>query len=1102
MTIAAPPGFSLPSVLKKDKPALQSSALWRFCIITTVLGLAISLHQINYLFFHSILGIFSTVVSCGIFMLAWHTQAILKNSLLLFIGIAYLFISGLDLVHTLAYPGMGVFPNLSADEPMQVWVAARFIESMALLVATTCIDKRPQPMLWTASFAMVTTAAVCIIFVWPVMPQCYATTQGMTLFKICSNYALSLILLAAIVSLYKHRLSLGKEVWRLLSGAAGLTIVSEMTFTLHIDVHGIANITGHCLKLGSVILIYLAIVRSGLIHPYKHAIQRLKQKETAIQKSEAAFKTIINASTDLVVLIDHRLFFVAANKAAAHAFNLTPADIGNRHITEMAPEEISGEQLKWINKVLTDGQYVQYEELHNGATLLNSIYPIINDLGQVVQLAIYRKDITRQKEAHHAIVESEAKFRMLAERIEDIFWIATPGTRRFVYLSPAFKTICGRSCEQRYLDPKRLTALIHPDDRSAVQAVVQALPMDEWEVEFRIVRPDGGVRWVQNRGYSIKDGQGRVVQTCGVVRDITNRINLQQRLVAAHHELEQRVQKRTQVLSVAIQHLKHQVAKRAKMQRIIKEKHSMLHTLLQAIPDRVSFKDIKGRYLLANHSFDAFYGLKDKNVAGHTDATLKSAEEAQRSVDRDRRVIQSGQMLRFESQQPSGPDSDCSHWDVRKVPVKNDKGAIIGILSLSRNVTDYKRRESQLRQSKAVLRAFLDGISDPMVMIDNNLRLVYINKAATHAHLNHSGQGKTGTCAGLLCDGQRNCHACLIPTLISHKEQYSYECVRNGKPERIEMVDFYPLSLDQDGLDGAIVRIRDITQAKRVERHMIHNEKMASLGMLISGIAHEINNPNSFITFNVPILKTYLKKIFMAMDAQPHAVSHNDWFGMDYKAFRKEIFGLLSNLSHGSARIDNIVSNLKTMANPTLPRERSQWTDILGVINKAVILCRGEIRKYVSNFEVEQSPVAVEAYVDPEGLEQVLINLLINAAHAADKPDARIWLRTRPADGDNPDVRIEVHDNGCGMDPATRDSIFDPFFTTKEPGVGTGLGLSVSYNLIRQMGAHIHVQSSLGQGTIFTIHLPIKKKEAVNNQQRQTAQPDAALALPALEGNP
>lgn len=265
----------------------------------------------------------------------------------------------------------------------------------------------------------------------------------------------------------------------------------------------------------------------------------------------------------------------------------------------------------------------------------------------------------------------------------------------------------------------------------------------------------------------------------------------------------------------------------------------------------------------------------------------------------------------------------------------------------------------------------------------------------------------------------------------------------------------------------------DPTTNKPLDRRLIHFEKMSALGLLVSGIIHEISNPNNFVTFNLPILRTYIEKMVVALDTAIDPERRHDWFGMDYGSFRDELFSLLDNLSHGAARIEKIVRNLRDLTHPQPEGHAPRRADLRDVIDKAVTLCRYEVGKHASVFEVESPDEAVWLQVAPEALEQVLINMLINAAQAADKPDAWIKLKTRIPDNRDEMAVIEISDNGSGIEPSHRDRIFDPFFTTKAPGVGTGLGLSVSLNLVRQMGGRIEIRSTPGKGATFSVSLPL-----------------------------
>ena len=266
------------------------------------------------------------------------------------------------------------------------------------------------------------------------------------------------------------------------------------------------------------------------------------------------------------------------------------------------------------------------------------------------------------------------------------------------------------------------------------------------------------------------------------------------------------------------------------------------------------------------------------------------------------------------------------------------------------------------------------------------------------------------------------------------------------------------------------LRLHDITPTRKIDRQLIQSEKLATLGLLIAGIAHEINNPNNFIFFNTPILRSYLEFILPIVDEYVTAHPDLQVFNRPYSAFREDCFKLLDNIEHGSIRINQIVSNLKDFV-----RERGKGEtrriDLKQVVEKGINICQGRIRKTVKTFEVDIPEGLPALYSDPLAIEQVVVNLLINAIQALDKEDS--WVRLRIIAPDQPDgeVMIEVSDNGCGMDIATQRKMYDPFFTTKAAGIGTGLGLSITHRLLEELGGRIEVESMVGKGSVFLVLL-------------------------------
>jgi signal transduction histidine kinase len=257
---------------------------------------------------------------------------------------------------------------------------------------------------------------------------------------------------------------------------------------------------------------------------------------------------------------------------------------------------------------------------------------------------------------------------------------------------------------------------------------------------------------------------------------------------------------------------------------------------------------------------------------------------------------------------------------------------------------------------------------------------------------------------------------------------------------------------------------------KLTGKDLTHTQKAASLGIIVSGIAHELGNLNNCITFNIPILRDYIKELTHLIEF--HVKNHKEFevFGMSYPEFRRDILRILDNVEHASSRITETGSGLKEFVS-VASAEKQRWIDVSSVINKTVALCQGQIRKTVKFFEVNIAEDLPPIFTYPRALEQVLVNLLINAAQAVDGRDSRVVLTAKHVNTRQYRLNIEVSDNGCGMDEKTREKIFEPFFTTRVRENGSGLGLFVSKNLIEEIGGRIKVVSKLGVGSTFRIVL-------------------------------
>lgn len=302
--------------------------------VLTLAGLFLArLH--SYLLFHAIAEGFSIVIACTIFVIAWNARRILDNHFFLLVGISMLSAATLDFVHTLAYRGMGVFPGYGANLPTQLWIAARFVESLSLLAAPFFVRRR-LPAWWTlALFALVTTILLFAVFTPGGFPECFREGVGLTPFKIAGEYVICGILLVAAVLLSRVRDAFEPRVYYLVMAAILVKVAQETAFTLYADVYGYFNALGHFLKVVSFWLLYLALIDTGLRRPYEVLFHSLKESERALRSSEEQFRGLAEESVvGVLVVQDDRIRYI--NRRMTEMFGYSLEEVINR----MSPADL------------------------------------------------------------------------------------------------------------------------------------------------------------------------------------------------------------------------------------------------------------------------------------------------------------------------------------------------------------------------------------------------------------------------------------------------------------------------------------------------------------------------------------------------------------------------------------------------------------------------------------------------------------------------------------------------------------------------------------------------------------------------------------------
>ena len=218
------------------------------------------------------------MVGCGIFIVAWNTRQLSENNYHLFLGIAFLFISILDFTHTIAYSGMNIFQGYDSNLPTQLWIAARFMQSLSLLLSFQFLRRKLNEFVIFPVYFLIASILVISIFL-NFFPVCYIEGVGLTLFKIICEYIISLILLAGIVVLLKNRNEFQPQVFKWLLASFVLSIISEILFTFYISVYGLSNLVGHIAKLFAFYMIYKAIIERGMMRPFDSLFNSLSESE-------------------------------------------------------------------------------------------------------------------------------------------------------------------------------------------------------------------------------------------------------------------------------------------------------------------------------------------------------------------------------------------------------------------------------------------------------------------------------------------------------------------------------------------------------------------------------------------------------------------------------------------------------------------------------------------------------------------------------------------------------------------------------------------------------------------------------------------------------
>jgi PAS domain S-box-containing protein len=564
----------------------------------------------------------------------------------------------------------------------------------------------------------------------------------------------------------------------------------------------------------------------------------------------------------------------------------------------------------------------------------------------------------------------------------------------------------------------------------------------------------------------------------------------------------------TQDIDYALDNFSHEAKRKLAEDELLK-----LTLAVEQSPNSIMIADLKANIEYVNQAFVIATGYSREEVIGQNPRLLHSGKNSRETYNDMWAHLTRGETWKGEliNRRKDGSEHIES---MTVLPIRNAEGQRTHYMAIKDDVTERRRVERALLESEQKFRVMSASAQDAIVMIDNEGNVTFWNAAAEKI-FGYAAQEAIGA----------DLHQLIAPPRFHDDFRKGFAHFRQSGAGNVVGTTRELAALHKDGhefsvelslsavqIDGkwqAIGIMRDITKRKQVEAQVIaqyehvagintqlveanqqleqaksqllQSEKMAAIGLLAAGVAHEINNPVGYVNSNLGTLEKYLADIFVALDKYDSMEVLLDAGSplreelrqlrsrVDLDYLRTDIKALIAESHQGLERIKKIILDLKDFSRSEVD-EQWVWADVHHGLDTTLNVVWNEL-KYKCEVVKEYGELP-DIYCLPSQLNQVFMNLLVNAAQAIEVR-GRITIRTG-AEGER--VWVEVSDSGHGIPPEIIPRLFDPFFTTKPVGLGTGLGLSVSYKIVEKHHGKIEVHSEPGKGSTFRVWLPVQSE--------------------------
>ena len=743
-----------------------------------------------------------------------------------------------------------------------------------------------------------------------------------------------------------------------------------------------------------------------------------------------------------VFLIDLGGKIVTCNRRGAERLGKTvEASIGTA-LTEYSPPEVSENRRLKGMEAIASGRTVTFEDRIGERWYQNSISPVLDEDGHPSRLAIYGVDITEYRNVLGALKKGESNLDSVFEAVP--VGICFMKDRVYARVNQNWCDNFGYPEESLIGETPAFLYESREEYERVGKELYGHLPDDGIaSVHTRLKRRDGEFRDVVLIAKPLNPqsvGDGTIV----VVRDITERKQAEEALRRSEE----------------------------KYRDLIENLNNVIYSVNAA-----------GTITYVSPPVESILGYTPVELMGKHFAHLIHPEDLD-AVHWAFSDILKGRI--YPNEYRMRTKSGEFRWArSSSLPVYED-GQISGLQGVITDITEHKRIEDALRESERNYREIFNNSSDAIFVHDVETgAIVDANKTGCDVFGYTLEEIKTLVAGDLSANTPPYTYEESLQWIRKAAEQgpQHFEWIAKSRDGRLICFENSLLHANIGGKNRILVFGRNIDERKRaeeerikLERQLHHAQKMAALGTLVAGVAHEINNPNNFITINAPMLSKAWLSIMPILEEYYDNNGDFSVGGLPYAIMRERVPQLLAGISDGAGRIKKIVSDLKNFARPDSSAS-FEPVDVNSAVKSSLTLVSNLLKKSTNHFKVEYGRNIPKINGNHRHLEQVVINLVQNACQALPDNNKEIRVSTTYQEKEET-ILIKVRDQGVGIPAESLPRIMDPFFTTKRSSGGTGLGLSVSFSIIEKHSGKLTVTSEEGKGSTFTIALPAKGKKA------------------------